>query len=52
MNTLCAAFVGECGKDVAKGAQKCEEIFGEKPKPEDFKVNGQDLVEQASLKPA
>jgi len=46
MNTLCAAFVGECGKDVAKGAQKCEEIFGEKPKPEDFKVNGQDLVEQ------
>lgn len=46
MNTLCGAFIGECGKDVAKGAQKFEEIFGEKPNPEDFKVNGQDLVEQ------
>ena len=47
MNTLGAAFAGECGNDVAKGAAKYEAITGTKPNPEDYKPIGQDFVEQA-----
>ena len=46
-NKVSAAFVGECGKDIAKGAAKFEEITGTKAEPEKFTVFGQDLVEQA-----